>query len=106
MRRTVYVVEICLVLVFTSFNSLQTIAAITIDTVPVGNPGNPADTVVMDDGTTGYGSVAYSYAIDKYDVTVGQYVAFLNAVAATDTYGLYNSYMTTDLESAGVKVAF
>ena len=34
----------------------------------------------------------------KYDVTVGQYCQFLNAVAATDTYGLYNSYMAmTDL---------
>ena len=31
----------------------------------------------------------------KYDVTVGQYCQFLNAVAATDTYGLYNSYMAT-----------
>ena len=27
----------------------------------------------------------------KYDVTVGQYCEFLNAVAKTDTYGLYNS---------------
>jgi formylglycine-generating enzyme required for sulfatase activity len=26
-------------------------------------------------------------------VTAGQYTAFLNAVAATDTYGLYNTYM-------------
>jgi formylglycine-generating enzyme required for sulfatase activity len=29
----------------------------------------------------------------KYDVTVGQYCQFLNAVAANDTYGLYNSHM-------------
>ena len=28
-----------------------------------------------------------------YDVTLAQYTAFLNAVAKTDTYGLYNSYM-------------
>ena len=28
----------------------------------------------------------------EYDVTVGQYCQFLNAVAATDTYGLYNSF--------------
>ena len=27
----------------------------------------------------------------EYDVTVGQYCQFLNAVAKTDTYGLYNS---------------
>ena len=32
-------------------------------------------------GTTAYGSVAYNYSIGKYDVTAGQYAAFLNAVA-------------------------
>ena len=59
--------------------------------VTVGNPGNAADTTVMlNDGTTGYGSVPYVYQMGKYDVTAGQYTAFLNAVAATDTYGLYN----------------
>jgi formylglycine-generating enzyme required for sulfatase activity len=58
--------------------------------VPVGNPGNVADTVVMDDGTTGYGSVPYTFNMGSYDVTVGQYVAFLNAVATkSDPYGLY-----------------
>ena len=60
--------------------------------VTVGNPGNVADTAVMvADGTTGYGSVPYVYQIGKYDVTIGQYVEFLNAVAKTDTYGLYSS---------------
>ena len=39
------------------------------------------------------GAVDYNYSIDKYDVTLGQYTQFLNAVAKTDTYGLYNSYM-------------
>jgi hypothetical protein len=29
----------------------------------------------------------------EYDVTAGQYCQMLNAVAATDTYGLYNAYM-------------
>jgi len=61
-------------------------ANITIDTVAVGNAGNAAD-------TTGYGAVAYNYNIGKNDVTTGQYTAFLNAVAATDTYGLYNTGM-------------
>ena len=50
--------------------------------------------MVESDGTTGYGSVAYDYKMGAYDVTVAQYVAFLNAVATTaDTYGLYNSNM-------------
>ena len=30
----------------------------------------------------------------EYDVTVGQYVQSLNAVAKTDTYGLYKSSMS------------
>jgi sulfatase modifying factor 1 len=78
-------------------------AAIAIDTVPIGNPGNVADTAVMGDGTSGYGSVGYVYNIGKYEVTVGQYAAFLNAVAATaDTYGLYNPSMTSDLNTAGI----
>ena len=66
-------------------------AAITIATVPVGNPGNAAD-------TTGFGEVDYAYNIGEYDVTSSQYTAFLNAVASTDTYGVYNSSMagTTD----------
>jgi formylglycine-generating enzyme required for sulfatase activity len=67
-------------------------AAITIDTVTVGNPRNAADTRYE---TPGYGAVAYSYNIGKYEVTAGQYTAFLSAVAATDTYGLYNTDMTS-----------
>ena len=68
--------------------------AVVIDTVPVGNPGNAAD-------STGYGSVAYLYNIGKYEVTAGQYTAFLNAVAATDTYALYN---TEHVESACLRL--
>jgi len=56
--------------------------------VTVGNSGNAAD-------STGYGSVAYTYTIGKFDVTAGQYTAFLNAVAKTDTYSLYNPSMDT-----------
>jgi formylglycine-generating enzyme len=61
-------------------------AEISIEFVTVGNPGNAND-------STGYGGVDYVYAIGKYEVTAGQYTAFLNAVAATDTYGLYNTFM-------------
>jgi len=64
--------------------------AVTIDTVSVGNAGNTADTRYA---TPGYGSVAYEYNIGKYEVTAGQYTEFLNAVADTDTYGLYNTSM-------------
>jgi formylglycine-generating enzyme required for sulfatase activity len=44
--------------------------------------------------TNGYGSVSYSYKINKYPVTNCEYVEFLNAVAKTDTNGLYNEYMS------------
>jgi formylglycine-generating enzyme required for sulfatase activity len=54
--------------------------------VTVGDINNAAD-------STGYGSVGYTYQMGKYDVTAAQYCQFLNAVAATDTYGLYNTHM-------------
>ena len=60
----------------------------SLEMVPVGDVGNAAD-------TTGYGSVNYSYSIGKYDVTAGQYTAFLNAVAVRgDPLGLYNWNMS------------
>lgn len=59
-----------------------------LEFVSVGSAGNAADQ------TTGLGSVAYSYQIGKYDVTAGQYVDFLNAVAKADPYGLYYSSMS------------
>jgi formylglycine-generating enzyme len=65
----------------------------SLEFVTVGDPGNAADTQVMVDCSSGHGSVAYTYKIGKYDVTAAQYCRFLNAVAATDTYNLYNSYM-------------
>ena len=81
------------VVVVVSFGSA--VMAINIETVPVGNPGNVADTEVMVlDKTTGYGSVGYEYRIGKYEVTAGQYCQFLNAAAKTDPYGLYYPLMT------------
>jgi len=65
--------------------------------VTVGNAGNFGDT-----GGTAIGAVAYDYQIGKYDVTIGQYTAFLNAVAVTDTNSLYNSSMGTNLNIAGI----
>ena len=68
-------------------------AQVTINWSPVGNPGNAADL------TTGslYGAVPYSYNIGTYDVTVAQYVDFLNSndPTAANTLGLYNSDMAT-----------
>ena len=70
--------------------------AVTIDWVTVGNAGNAND-------TTGYGSVGYSYQIGKYDVTIGQYNDFLNAVASSDPYALYNPLMGSDGNWKGIQ---
>ena len=71
--------------------------SVVIATIPVGNPGNANDT-----HGDGYGGVDYEYDIGKYEVTAGQYTVFLNAVAATDTYGLYDSSMWSN--SCGCKI--
>ena len=63
-------------------------AEVTFDWVTVGDPGNAPDI-----HGEGYGAVDYVYQIGTYEVTNAQYAEFLNAVAATDTYELYNTYM-------------
>jgi sulfatase modifying factor 1 len=78
------------------------VSAITIDTVPIGDVGNPSDPTTANQFGGPLGGVNYAYNIGKYEVTVGQYTAFLNAVAATDTYALYNARMATDLNVAGI----
>jgi formylglycine-generating enzyme required for sulfatase activity len=67
---------------------------VTIDWVTVGEPGNAADTEVMNDNTTGYGAVSYVYRISKYEVTNAQYAEFLNAIAV-DLNDLYNPQMSS-----------
>ena len=46
--------------------------------------------------------MGYTFGIGTYDVTLTQYTAFLNAVAQTDTYSLYNASMATDTGIAGI----
>jgi formylglycine-generating enzyme required for sulfatase activity len=48
------------------------------------------------------GAVPSEFQIGKYEVTLAQYVVIQNAVAATDTHALYNSFMGTNLASAGI----
>ncbi len=76
------------------FPSPGAAAAVTIETVLVGNPGNPDDVVF--NGT--YGAVDYEYLIGKFEITAGQYTEFLNAVAATDTYDLHHPRMDYDAD--------
>jgi len=70
--------------------------AVSIDWVTVGLPGNAADE------QTGFGSVAYTYRISKYEVTNVQYAEFLNAVAASDPNELYNPKMGTLTLNGGI----
>ena len=71
--------------------SLPVEAVTLVDSVGVNAPGNQAD-------STGLGAVAYGYQIGKFEVLNSQYVAFLNAVAKTDPYGLYASQMSSAAE--------
>lgn len=70
-----------------------------VEMVKVGNVGNAAD---QDFGDGTFGAVPYEYSIGKTEVTLAQYAAFLNAVAATDAFGLYHPSMATDLNIAGI----
>jgi formylglycine-generating enzyme required for sulfatase activity len=71
--------------------------AITISTVAIDNPGNPIDGRYANSDHPNLGSVPYSYRIGATEITNAQYVAFLNAVAAADPYGLYNTEMGSSL---------
>jgi hypothetical protein len=57
--------------------------------VLVGDSGNARDVVRNQWNSMLFGDVAYNYYINKYQLTVSEYVEFLNSVAATDTYNLY-----------------
>ena len=68
-------------------------AEVVIETATVGNLGNPGDTRCPGSPVASFGGVDYVYIIGKFELTAGQYTEFLNAVAATDTYELYNRDM-------------
>ena len=67
--------------------------------VAVANKGNPADTEIMNDGTTGYGSVGYEYRIGKYEVTADQWAAVIGADPNVGNAGDWSGSQPT----AGVK---
>ena len=81
-----------------------TASAVTIATVPVGNPGNVGEL----SGAGGYapdricGSVGYTYNIGTYEVTAGQFTEFLNNKGGVDTYGLYNTNMSDTMSGSGI----
>ncbi len=82
-------------------------AKITFDWVRIGDPGNPAQSPANrdhnDSAGDGRGSVSYEYRIARDEVTIGQYVEFLNAVASSaDPYNLYKDAMGSYEQTAGV----
>jgi formylglycine-generating enzyme required for sulfatase activity len=70
-------------------------SAVTMTWTPIGNPGNPTDPNpdVLCRPSVPCGSVEYSYSIGTYEVTNAQYAEFLNAKAASDLLGLYDTQM-------------
>jgi formylglycine-generating enzyme len=76
------------------------VEAVVVDLVPVGNAGNAGE--LSGAGAGGYGpdaivgGVPYAYQIGKFEVTAGQYTDFLNAVAKTDTFGVYHTRMADE----------
>jgi formylglycine-generating enzyme len=103
MKRVIQIV--CVVTLVLSLG-LPATAAVSIELVTVGNPGNTGK--LSGTGAGGYGqdricgAVDYEYKIAKYEITAGQYREFLNAVAKTDTYELYHTQMGSD--SYGCKI--
>jgi len=94
--KTILVTMCALAAGLTTANNLRADLLATVDFsttmdmpfMSVGHTGNSDDT-----HGSGYGAVNYAYGIGKFEVTSGQYTEFLNAVAADDTYALYNERM-------------
>ncbi|MCD6461072.1 SUMF1/EgtB/PvdO family nonheme iron enzyme [bacterium] len=72
--------------------------AINFDWAIIGDANNVDDIIPY---RTPYGSVDHEYAISN-EVTNAQYTEFLNAVATTDTYQLYNDEMQTNTMHGGI----
>ena len=52
------------------------------------------------------GAVPYVYSISKYETRIGQYTAFLNAVAKSDPHGLYHPDLGELEQIWGVATSF
>jgi len=63
--------------------------------VMVNDVDNPPD-------TTGYGAVSYEFLLGKYETSIGEYTEFLNSIAKSDPYQVYNPSMAQVLLSAGI----
>lgn len=78
--------------------------AVTIDWVPIGDPGNaPNVPLFCWDGLNPCGSVGYEYMISKYEVTNAQYAEFLNSQSDlnVDFFSLWRSIQERRIERLG-----
>jgi formylglycine-generating enzyme required for sulfatase activity len=89
MKRSLSALQLGLLLSF-FFGDYTLSAPVSIDTVPIGNPNNPADIRYISEGV---GSVPYRYRIGKTEVTYELYIEFLNAVAKSDRSDQYALYL-------------
>jgi formylglycine-generating enzyme required for sulfatase activity len=88
----------------------QANSEISFEWVTVGDPGNPNDplTGIATNGQTPpvRGAVPYVYSISKYETTIGQYAAFLNAVAKSNpqlaSSRLWNTWLAEDHTIRGI----
>jgi formylglycine-generating enzyme len=85
---------VCLTVAFVAVAAVA--QAVTIPMVHVGDANNAADSAAHSGNPLGQGAVDHEYDIGKYEVTAGQYCEFLNHVASTDNYNLYNPAMFLD----------
>ena len=76
----------------TAASPLKAIPLVTIETIQIADTNNLPDPVDQ------VGQVSYPYRIGKYNITAGQYVTFLNAVA-TKPKAIANKNISTALES-------
>ena len=72
------------------------LAEVALEMVTVGDPGNIPN-------ANGLGAVPYTFQIGTYEVSIGQYAEFLNAVAASDPFDLYNEMMAMSANAAGIE---
>jgi len=91
--------SIAALLVATTVTTAAFGGPVTMDWTTVGNAGNAPEFFVG----TPFGAVNRVYRIGKYEVTNSQYAAFLNAVAASDPNGLYDTSMGNNVRGGIVR---
>jgi formylglycine-generating enzyme required for sulfatase activity len=82
-------------------------SGVSFEWATVGDPGNSIDPLIgVPTGgrhpTPERGAVPYVYSISKYETTIGQYTAFLNAVAKSDPHGQYDPDLGTQDTIRGI----